>query len=304
MKVLNLSVSDFANFSHTNAEALRSVGVHCTDVKLLRHPFQYGSSSTKIHRNQVEALIKQHDIIQIMHSAHQFIEPCHRHKKKMVMYHTGSYYRNAPEQYNGLCDSYTELTFTDQCEFMHLGAKNLHYIATAVPEFNIHPRYAESSPYQVHHYPSNPEVKGTDQIIDMMKHHITSCNFKWSASRVQHEDQMVRLNDCDIYIELFKPILNGKEYGCYGVTAFEAAAIGKIVVTNNIYPEVYKATYGHDAPFVVANTEEEFFVAMYKLVRMDTAELNRLQQYHRIIMEQNHSLKATGNYLKKLLDGI
>ena len=45
MKVLNLSYDDYANYAHESANALRSVGIDCKDLKRVKHPFSYGTES-------------------------------------------------------------------------------------------------------------------------------------------------------------------------------------------------------------------------------------------------------------------
>ena len=39
MKVLNISTNDWANYSYSNAVALRSVGVKCDGLKIYPHSF-------------------------------------------------------------------------------------------------------------------------------------------------------------------------------------------------------------------------------------------------------------------------
>ena len=47
MKVVNICWDDYANFSHENANALRSVGIDCVDLKLIPHVFGYSTESQR-----------------------------------------------------------------------------------------------------------------------------------------------------------------------------------------------------------------------------------------------------------------
>ena len=109
------------------------------------------------------------------------------------------------------------------------------------------------------------------------------------------------MKKCDIYIELHKPHLNDKEYGCYGVTAFEAAAMGKVVVTNNIYPNTYPNAYGCDPEFVIANNDQQLFEKLDMLIHEDNSDILLRQEQHREMIVMKHSYKATGNKLKNIL---
>ena len=302
MKVLNFSIADHANFSHNNATALRTVGVDCVDIKLRHHPFKYESESVVVENTDVSDIFDKYDIIQIMHSDVEYIHLCIEKKKKFVVYHTGSNYRDNPDKFNEKSKD-ASLIFTDQCEFMSLVPPGSHYIATAVDVNKYTPVYKSLPHYNLAHFPSNIPTKGTSDIVRMIAPLANQCNFTYSQDKIPHSEQIKRMSKCDIYIELFKLELNGRPYGCYGVTAFEAAALGKIVVTNNIFPSAYASTYGH-CPFVIANTEEDFFNSIQLLILSQPDYITSLQKDHRACMEQNHSFQATGERLKGLLESI
>ena len=58
MKILNICQNDWANFSHDNANALRSVGIYCVDLKEQPHKFQYPEESKIANTNYILEQIK------------------------------------------------------------------------------------------------------------------------------------------------------------------------------------------------------------------------------------------------------
>lgn len=303
IKVLNCCVDDYANYSYDNSMALRAVGIDAVSIKRVKHVFGYSEQSQVVSIGTMTDLIRKADIIQLMHSDEHALNICVALKKKNIyVYHTGTKYRNAPDHHNKVFNPHVKAAFTDQTEFMGTGLKNEAYIAGAVDAKKQKAFWFEvRKPFIIGHYPSNPVVKGTDKIVEMMRKVRGPFTFKYSKTKVSNVAQIERLKECDIYIELFKPELNGRPYGCYGVTAFEAAAAGKVVITNNIRPDVYARAYG-DCPFVIANTEADFIKEVTRLIHLQPIELSKLQidTFNWVI--NKHSYKATGERIKSLLN--
>lgn len=301
-KVVNVCLDDYANYSHDNARSLQSVGIDCQSFKVQRHPFGYTSQCKVVPRHIILQEIKKADIVQLMHTDNHYLADCINLKKKFVVYHTGSRYRENSENFNSFFDPHVFKTFTDQCEFLKLGAKKIEYVATAIDVNYFAPRKRElKSPYTIGHFPSNASVKGTEAIISMLGDVRHAYRLNYSENKIKHDLQMKRMADCDIYIELFKPFLRGKEYGCFGVTAFEAAAMGKVVVTNNKNRAEYSKAYGSCA-LMIANTEEEFVNTVENLLLLPEKKLKELQDESRRWIIEKHSFEANGNRLKNLLE--
>jgi len=301
MRVLNLSYDDYANFAFDNCKAFKSVGIDAVSFKKVKHPFGYDQESTIGTVDQIKREIQKADIIQLFHSDGSWLNYAYDLGKRVVVYHTGTAYRQNPNNCNIIFNGFVERCFTDQCEFIGLGMKNETYIATAVDTDKIIPGdWKTISPYLVAHYPSNPTVKGTAKIIEMCKS-IDGLQLIVSEERLKHEAQLKRMSSCDIYVELFNTTQNGKPYGCFGVTAFEAAALGKIVITNNINEKAYSDQYG-DCALVIANTEEAFISKLTWLNGLNENDLLNLQEQTREWIVKNHSYIATGNKLKTLLN--
>ena len=87
----------------------------------------------------------------------------------------------------------------------------------------------------------------------------------------------------------------GSPYGNFGITALEAAAMGKPVITNCKDLEVYNKHYG-DAFFISANSENEFLQVVNELTKKSIAKI--ISHSTRNLVVKNHSYIATGNYFK------
>lgn len=309
IKVLNITTDDYANFSHDNANALRSVGVNCIDVKLSPHLFGYESQSEIVDKDQMKAIISFVDIVQIHHSDERCLNIYNEVKMpfhKLIVYHTGSRYREYSRRFNAIFNSNVEMSFIALGEFAGLGAKNEKYIVGAVDVESAHKFNHEiRAPYKLGHYPSNCIVKGTSEILKMTSDIKEKIEFKalFSTGMVGYKRQLKRMSKCDIYIELFNTTLNGKEYGSWGITALEAAAMGKVVVTQNLNARVYQEAYGY-CPLVICNTEEKFIDNVTNLLNMDSTNLSLLQTETYNWVKNNHSYEATGNKLKNILNGL
>lgn len=302
MKILNLSYDDYSNFAYDNCEALLSVGIDAHSLKRVKHPFDYANQSKVATSTEIQREIQKADIVQLFHSDSTWLDYAFNLGKRVYVYHTGTNYRQNSEYLNTVFNPKVEACFTDQCEFIGLGMKNETYIATAIDTDRFKPLdWHVATPYSVAHFPSHPVVKGTGKILEMMGTVSGSYKFIHSDARVNHQEQMLRMSGCDIYIELFSLMQNDKNYGCFGVTAFEAAALGKIVITNNVFEESYRSAYG-DCALVIANCETSFKTKMEWLLQLSQPDLRDLQQKSREWVVSKHSYKATGERLIKLLN--
>lgn len=300
MRILNLSYDDYANFAHENANALRSIGVECDDLKKVKHSFAYKTESKLADSDKIKRAIAKADVVQLFHSDSTWLDYCVSAGKRITVFHTGTNYRMNPTHLNSIFNGKAERCFTDQCEFIGLGMKNETYIATAIDTDSIKPAFWKTiKPFMAAHYPSNPGVKGSVKIIEMVKS-IENTAFLYSDTIIKHANQLERMNNCDVYIELFNTKQNGKPYGCFGVTAFEAAALGKVVITNNINTKAYADSYG-DCALVIANCETTFKTKLEWLLGLSEKDMLYLQNQSREWVVNKHSYQATGNKLIKLL---
>ncbi len=301
MRILNIAYDDYANLAFDNARALQAAGIEAKAVKRTRHPFNYQDTAPVVSSTTLLHMVKDYDIIQLFHSWSWELEELVKMGKRLVVWHTGTTYRINPGIHNDIFNPVVELCITDQTEFMHLGGKNIQYMATAVEE-TPPPRILER-PFKIGHYPSNRTVKGSDKIDLMVKTVIGagSLDHKYlTGPPIAHSYNLERMRECCIYIELFANTHMGREYGCYGVTAFEAAAQGCLVFTQNLHPEVYEQAYGL-CPFVITNTEHTFAMHLEWCLSSSEEELYKKMYKSWELIMKNHSMKATGERMKKIL---
>lgn len=291
MRYLLLSTNDYASLSARYADALESVGVTAHAFTLSPHPFLYQNQAILVNAAYVKSIYKGYDKVIILHSC-PYILSLVRDHPFLIVGHTGTLYRDNPELSNETFNSFVKCSITDQTEFMHLGAKNLSYIAPHTTYTRVPKR--DTGKLIIGHYPSNADVKGTWQIVQMLEPFRDYYEIRVDTSLIPHEENVKRMQACHIYIELFKPTLNGKDYGCFGVTAFESAGLGCMTITQNLHPGVYYEAYGPTC-FHLANTKEDFHRIL------ETHKTLRAEDYHMIqtpdTFYQKHSLHATGHRL-------
>lgn len=291
IEVLVASSADYANLGHSVGRSLRSIGVDCIDVTLSKHPFSYMSESQLVNRDTFRTLTEESKHVIIMHSC-PILYDLNRNPSFSV-YHTGSRFRESPQYFKELFQS-AKASLTDQTEFMKYGG--MKYVVSGIDK-NIYKPKEIGKKLIIGHYPSNPEVKGTNEIIEMLKPFRDTFEIRIGLKQVSHAEQLQRMAECDIYIELFKPELNGREYGCFGVTALEASMMGKLVITMDLQDRIYKEEYGNH-PFVTVKNKYQFQSAIEdagKYFNQDMSDKIRQDTIDR------HSFEATGLRLKQLL---
>jgi glycosyltransferase involved in cell wall biosynthesis len=300
MRILNCCTHDWANFSYENCKALKSVGADAHSVKMERHKLAYSGQSKVVDIRGLQQEIERGDTVQIMHSDLTCLAICKRLNKRVVVYHTGSGYRAAPQVMNNLFNPHVNFAVTDQTEFIGLGMKDEYYLTCPI---NTEKLKAAITPDRRQplfaHYPSSTEVKGSADIIEALER--AGVKYDFCHKRISHPRQIERMGKCQVYVELFKPFLNGKKYGCFGVTALEAAALGKVVITGHTTPKVYRKFYRTKTPFFTPNTKEQLLKVITKVAQMPPQELYMRRLETRAWVERYHSYEATGRLILWLL---
>lgn len=301
IRVLNIASNDYANMSHNNANALRSIGVYCNDYVLSTHPFGYTSQSKEVSKNRIRDIVNTFDVVQIFHTCPILLNEVlnANFKGKIIVYHSGTRYRDEPDFYNRIFNKVVYRCITDQTEFMELGAKDIAYLA---PHTDLKPtEKRKEGKLIIGHYPSNPLVKGTKEIREMLEPFKDDFEIRIDETILPHEENLKRISECHIYIELFKPELNGKPYGCFGVTAFEATALGCVVFTNDLNREVYRTVYGKEC-FITTNTKESFSKVISQVGDFlgVTTYLKAKDILHKDFYN-NHSIESTGKRILELI---
>lgn len=289
--ILLASSVDYANLMHNQANALRSIGVDCIDVTLSAHTFNYPSQSKVVSRETLKTLTQEARHVVIGHSCPTIFNL--NMNPSFSVYHTGTRYRESPKYFNELFQS-AKRSLSDQSEFMRLG--KMDYIVSAIDPAIYKPKPIGSK-LIIGHFPSNPEVKGTNEIVEMLKPFRDQFEIRIGLNKVSHAEQIKRMQECDVIIELFKPTLNGKDYGCFGVTALEGAMMGKLVITQDLEDRTYKEAYGKH-PFITVKNQFQFNKALETTLEFWNED--RSIGVHNDAKE-SHSFEATGRRLMELL---
>lgn len=296
MKVLFLTNSDYANFQYNMVQALRSVGMDCDGFKLQLHRFGYDNQCQVITANKINDVARNYDVIIACHSFEVTIPG-----KIVIPFHTGTKYRMEHERLNKYFNAPFALIALP--EFQTL-CPNFKYLVGTV---NVsRPKKEIGEKLIVSHYPSSSEVKGTKRILkcidELQKVH--DFEFRYSEHPCDYQSQLDRLNECDIYVEMLNESQNGKPYGSFGITALEAAALGKIVVTQNVNDNgLYNLTYGVNMLNTVKN-EEGLIKTLDGLLNYKGDYIKGQQVLTKDWFELHHSWEATGNKLKSYLNGL
>lgn len=291
MMVLSLSVDDYSNFAHDQSNALRSVGVDCEDLKLLNHGFGYPTQSRIVSLGEMRKAMRAAKIIQIFHSDSSLLPHCTG--KRIVVWHTGTRYRQQPEKFNRIFNPHVQKSIIALGEFAGLGAKGETYLCGAIDTDRIRPSDIENEKLVIGHFPSNPSVKGTEVINQVVSELTGDFTYLHSTTQVSYTQQLERMNQCDVYIELLAPLQDGKPYGSFGITGLEAMAMNKILVTQ--CPPQYEKTYG-ESPLIFVKDREGLKRELQSLINTgDPGSITRPWCL------QNHSYKAAGAKLKAVL---
>ena len=298
MKLGLLTSDDYANFQYDIYKSLQSVGVDVIARKIARHIFSYENQCEIITPNNIRETYKDCDIVIITHSCWQLMELLDN--KLIIPLHTGTPYRSNPELVN---EKFKESPFSIIAlpEFQTL-APNPKYLVGAV-ESDWAVRDIVGRRVRVGHFPSNPDVKGTEDIVRILRN-AENCEFIYSTERVSHAENLKRIYDCDIYVEMLASTQGGKPYGSFGITGLEAAAMGKIVITQAINDNgLYNDTYGVNMLNFVKD-ELGLKKTLSSLLQYKGDYLTGQMESTKEWMEKNHSYKATGTKLMSYINGL
>lgn len=295
--VVSFCMEDHANFMYENARALKAVGINVRAMKMKAHPYGYPEQAEIVPLAKVREAIRHADVVQVFFNTRAFdlIRPWCK-GKRIFMYYAGTEFRVNASAYLRQMNPIVERSVIALSEFAGMGAKNESYLSVTVDTDAI-----QMQPWSggrvVGHYPSSATVKGTDTIrkaLDGMP------DIDIDTELVPYADSLRRMQRCDIYVELFAPTNNGKPYGSFGTTAVEAAAMGKVVITQNLHADVYLQAYG-DCPLILVTEPEQIRAEVERLRAMPEKEFAKLREVSRKWAEDKHSYIATG---KRLMEWI
>ena len=228
---------------------------------------------------------------------------------QMIVQHGGITYRVAPDKCNSIYNPIVSATIAQCPDLLNLGAKNEHLIYYPVDTDLIRPNYnfKDQSKLIIGHFPSSPLNKGTDtinKVIQRLKSSSLGDKFEYNGipwlgannSRkhfVDWTDNLKRLGSSDVIIETCKPTLHGKPFGEWGNTAIEASALGSIVVTNSLTPDLYAREYGECALNINNGTEKGLENTLVELIESSREGIQERKRLARRWVVEKHSIEAT-----------
>lgn len=296
MKIGLLCADDHSNFMYNLWQSLKTTGHEVIAHKLTLHPFGYERQCPIILSKDVRERFKDCDVTILCHSDYELLDLL---DGLVIPYHTGTKYRNNPEFINTRFNS--PITLIALPEFQ-LTAPNYKYVVSSIDTDTLQPTGTCSNPVVFGHYPSNSSVKGSLDIINLMQS--LPINFKFSLERVSYPEQVERLKACDVYVELMNDNLGGKPYGSFGLTCLEAAALGKIVITQNVNDNgLYNDNYDIP-PLNFIKNKEDLKKIVLNLDNYGDSHILGQQMITRNWVVNNHSFEATGKRLIKILNGL
>ncbi len=304
MRVIFISHEDYANFSYEKSQSLKSVGIDCDSYVLKPHPFAYPKQAIRSNIEQIKREIRRADLIHVIHSCGTMWDLVKESGKRLIVWHTGTRYRSEPEKHNARWNPIVEKSMFALGEFENLGCKDGEYFTMTVNTDELQLSHCNDSLFTFGHYPSNPQVKGTQNIMRVLSEltvkHRNKFQQRVSVKRCGYDQQIKRMSNCHAYIEMSNTTQGGKPYGSWGTTALEASALGKIVITNSLWDKCYHKYYG-EHKLLVANSKQELKNQLEYLLSLPLNEIYRMGEEAREWVVEKHGYKATGERLIKYL---
>ena len=308
--VAMLLMNDWSNTGYRYLKCFQHLGINAIALKGVYHPFAY-PEQIPVHPvlSKVAAEKKGFfvpELKQLAENSSVLHFTCSTvidtgvdlFNKKVVMQHGGSVYRNHHAMINKSYNPFVDTTIIQTADLLGFGAVNEQWVMLIVDTDYLRPCYKRSTLGRVvvGHF-SRGEDKGTNLIkqvfLNYQSHRIeyrTSNTdrdgvYAWQAS-------INRMAGCDVIVETLSPVVDGVRYGGWSNTALEAAALGKIVITNDLRKHFYEQEFGACA-LRIANTPEELTLHLQEISDLSDKELFHEKQRTRAWVESSHSIPAS-----------
>lgn len=317
-KFLFVCDDDHANVSYEYAKALEENGCFARAVKFQKHLFCYPKQAEVLTDFGVltKYVSEATDII-FMHTQPINIPVCVFDKRKrFFVFHGGSAYRNDPKLANKLfldspiigenlrflIQNYDLYFLDDSID------KRIVFTCLEPKEYDqfLPSNSKQNSFLTVAHYPRGVQ-KGTEDIEEVIKSLSQDYNnfiyVTWGTKNkiLSWSDYMRTIAKCDIYVHSLPFQYVDKVITGLCVTAMEACALGKVVVTPFEYLENYKRDFKNTPPFFIANDKDQLRKVLKHLLGLSFQEISELKKKARMWVEEYHSRKPTGEYLLKCM---
>lgn len=292
MKVLIVCKNDWANLAYNYQESLREVGVDAKAVKTAINRLRVQQAEV-CSIQEMKMYAKSAEIIHFVHSQKP-ISGVVLKGKKVVVSHTGSTYRIKYKKVNAAFNPIVDLSI-GMGDLYGKGAKNEHWIEAGVTDTNLlQPVYERSdNKIIVSHFPSAPSAKGSEIIKQTLKDTGDNYKFSYDYTRVDWKTNIERVKKCDIYVERLL-LTQG-----FGISALEAAALGKIVITSYAFKQKYEETHGKFG-MISVTTPKQLLEEVRRISNLSDNEILEMKKKSRSWVEKYHSYEATGLKFLKL----
>lgn len=293
MKILFLSVYDWANVTYKLAQSMLAVDVESRAICLKVHPLSHLPEERADLADPQEHL-DWADIIVCCHSEMIDIKT----DKPVYVFHGGTRYREGFEELNKFWNPRVEASFLQtQCLF-GLGAKNEIELPMPIDTTLHKPAYKRvtSFPVKFGHFPTSPFKKGSEAINYAFykaacEQHV---DYAYDATQREWPKHLTRLKSRDVIVDH----MSGAGWGANGA---EAAALGKIVIARMTREKEYEEEFG-PCEIIRANDEKELTEKILE-INMMSASTIRTKQIATREWAKKHSYKNTGARLKRIFDG-
>lgn len=306
MRAVILAENDWANVGYYFTEAFKAVDIQAVGFARRSNGFEYENSLPLVSKKTMAKYVETTDIVLYCHTIPLGVY-WERGNKKLGVFHGGSRYRNEPDKWNEFWNSKVDVTLLQTPEFFKHDPKNPYWIYPGIDTDFI--RLSKKvDPFEVRfvgHFPNDHKAqgknvgKGTDEVIlptlESLKDNVGLKHWESVVSRghVRWRRNIDRISGCDVIIETIT------ERGGWGMTALEAAALSKVVITNFKWKSDYEKEFGCKWPLYRANNASELRKQLTKVLRWSNSYLEEKQEEAREWVVKNHGLKPTGERLLK-----
>ena len=313
--VVFLSMGDWANVGSHLAESLRRVGVSAKSWAQwhLRMDYPIKSSIYEEGWEQIKEDVEKAKVVWMMHG--QVFKQRANYTKEgqmICIYHGGPPLlqmggERSTVAKKGFGNRYLARGWNpvhfiqhprmyDNCDYL----EKKYLLSPPVNTERLQPKYYDGeNKAALGHFPRNTgtglKTKGHDKVVNIMEAYSGEFLFYVDTQFINWNLHIGRVSSCDVYIEKLSVVLRE-----WGMTALEAAALGKIVIGQFDNRETYEKYYG-PSPIITANTEQELREVLYDLAAWSPEKIVLHQKKTREWVEKYHSFEVVGQRLKKIL---
>lgn len=312
MEVVFLSLGDWANIGSHLAESLRRVGVKAKSWASWHLKMDYPiKSNVYTDWEEVKEDTEKAKVVWLMHgNVFKHRTPYWRRDQIICAWHGGPPLLQMSEERSTISQDFfgrylrrdlhpihfiQHPRLYDNCYFL----ERKYLLSPPVDTERLQPTYYNRSKLVIGHFPRNTGTglitKGHDKVVNVLSYVNGNFSTCIDTKFIDWDSHIRRIDKCDIYVEKLSVVLRE-----WGMTALEAAALGKIVIGQFDNRETYEKYYGQ-SPMLTANTETELKEVLYNISTWGRGRILHHQKLTRAWAEKYHSFEAVGRRLKNIL---